>query len=165
MRERMYLMIGVPVVLLLLALHVGCKQSAEPTPAAGTASTETTPPASTGTATPPTPATPPGTAPIPSSMRRSTLADLAQLGVVGEPSKNPRGLLVKDFLPSATPWPLQVIGVQKGDVVISCNGQAGQLGARILQALEGLQNRGEAITLVVVRDGKDVTLSRSEKLP
>jgi hypothetical protein len=39
------------------------------------------------------------------------------------------------------------------------------MGDRLQAALEGLQNRGQKVTLVVIRDGKQVTLERTEKLP
>jgi len=35
----------------------------------------------------------------------------------------------------------------------------------LVAAIEGLQERGEPITLVVVREGERMTLERTEKLP
>jgi S1-C subfamily serine protease len=94
------------------------------------------------------------------------LAQLAQLGVIGKPSQTePQGLLVEGFTPSSEPWPLEILGVEKGDVIVSVNGQQGRIGARLTTALEGLQSRGETITLEVIRDGKRVKLERAEKLP
>ena len=39
------------------------------------------------------------------------------------------------------------------------------MGMRLPTALKELQENGEAITCVVLRDGKEVTLTRTEKLP
>jgi S1-C subfamily serine protease len=94
------------------------------------------------------------------------LAQLAQLGVIGRPSQTePKGLLVTGFAPSSEPWPLEIVGVEKGDAIVSVNGQQLQIGARLIDALEGLQSRGETITLEVIRDGQRVKLERAEKLP
>lgn len=94
------------------------------------------------------------------------LAQLAQLGVIGSPSQTePQGLLVADFTPSSEPWPLEVLGVEKGDVIISVNGEQGRIGGRLVNALEVLEQGGEPITLDIIRDGKRVTLERTEKLP
>ena len=96
----------------------------------------------------------------------SSLQHLVQLGITGEPSATePRGLLVTGFVPSSETAPLAVIGVKEGDVIVSCNGQQRQPGMRLVAAIEGLQKRGEPITLVVVREGERVTLERTEKLP
>jgi S1-C subfamily serine protease len=88
------------------------------------------------------------------------------LGISGTPNRTePQGLKVTGFTGSSGSSPLDVLGVEQGDVIVSCNGMSGQLGARIITAIEGLNARGEPITLVVVRDGKRITLERSDKLP
>ncbi|MCJ7752661.1 MAG: hypothetical protein MUQ65_16500 [Armatimonadetes bacterium] len=61
--------------------------------------------------------------------------------------------------------PLAVIGVKEGDVIVSCNGDQQQIGGRLVAAIEGLQERGEPVALVVMREGKELTLERTEKLP
>jgi len=91
---------------------------------------------------------------------------LAYFGITGGPSQTePRGLLISGFTSQPDPSPLKVIGVEVGDAIISCNGETGKMGDRLQAALDGLQNRGQKITLVVIRDGKQVTLERTEKLP
>lgn len=91
---------------------------------------------------------------------------LAQLGITGKPSgTEPRGLLVTGFVSSSETAPLAVIGVKEGDVIVSCSGQRQQLGVRLVAAFKGLQERGEPVTLVVMRDGQQLTLERTEKLP
>jgi S1-C subfamily serine protease len=91
---------------------------------------------------------------------------LARLGVTGEPSRTePKGLRITGFVSGPSPSPLKTIGVRKGDIIVSCNKATGQTGMRCVAAIEGLQNRGEPLTLVVARDGKQITLTRSEKLP
>lgn len=91
---------------------------------------------------------------------------LAQLGITGRPSEtDPAGLLVTGFLPSSDPWPLQTLGVEVGDAIIMCNDQQQQIGTRLTAAIDGLQARGEPITLVVLRNNDRVTLQRDEKLP
>ncbi len=91
---------------------------------------------------------------------------LAQLGITGKPSATrPRGLLVTGFVSSSETAPLAVIGVKEGDVIMSCNGEQQQISSRLVAAIEGLQERAEPITLVVVREGERVTLERTEKLP
>jgi S1-C subfamily serine protease len=69
------------------------------------------------------------------------------------------------FLSSPEASPLGVIGVRVGDKIISCNGQQERIATRLVAALDGLQNRGEPVVLVVLRDGKEVRLERTEKLP
>jgi len=91
---------------------------------------------------------------------------LAQLGITGKPNATePRGLLVTGFVSSSETAPLAVIGVKEGDVIVSCNGARQQIGVRLVAAVKGLQERGEPVTLVVMRDGQQVTLERTEKLP
>jgi len=91
---------------------------------------------------------------------------LAELGITGKPNAGePRGLLVTGFVSSSETAPLAVIGVKEGDVIVSCNGQQQQLGVRLVAAVNGLQERGEPVTLVVMRDGEQVTMERTEKLP
>jgi S1-C subfamily serine protease len=100
------------------------------------------------------------------SAAASSPLHLAQVGVVGRPSQTePRGLQVTGFVPSSKPWPLDILGVKKGDVIVTCNGQREQIGVRLIAALEGLQSRGETVTLEVIRDGRQMKLERSEKLP
>lgn len=77
----------------------------------------------------------------------------------------PRGLLVTGFVSAPETTPLAVIGVKEGDVIVSCNGRQQQLGVRLVAAIEKLQESGEPVTLVVVRNGEQVTLERAEKLP
>jgi S1-C subfamily serine protease len=72
---------------------------------------------------------------------------------------------VTGFLSSPEASPLGVIGVRVGDKIVSCNGQREQIARRIISALDGLENRGEPIVLVVIRDGEEVRLERTEKLP
>ncbi len=97
---------------------------------------------------------------------RSSEQHLVQLGITGKPnSGEPQGLLVTGFVSSSETAPLAVIGVKEGDVIVSCNGQQRQPGMRLVAAIEGLQKRGEPITLVVVREGERMTLERTEKLP
>ncbi len=100
------------------------------------------------------------------SQTASTQRNLAELGITGKPSQgdNP-GLMITGFVSTPERSPLGVIGVKAGDIVISCNGEQRQMGMRLGAAIEGLQKRGEKITLVVVRDGKQVQLERAEKLP
>jgi S1-C subfamily serine protease len=94
------------------------------------------------------------------------LAQLAQLGVIGSPSNTqPQGLLVAEFAPSSEPWPLEILGVEKGDVIISVNGQQGQVSRRLVNALEVLEQQGEPVRLEIIRDGERVKLERTEKLP
>jgi S1-C subfamily serine protease len=91
---------------------------------------------------------------------------LTQLGIAAEPSQEqPRGLVLTGFLSSPEASPLGVIGVRVGDKIISCNGQQERIATRLVAALDGLQNRGEPVVLVVLRDGKEVRLERTEKLP
>jgi len=91
---------------------------------------------------------------------------LAYFGITGGPSQTePRGLLVTGFVSPPEQSPLKVIGVKEGDVILSCNGERRQMGERLHAAVEGLQQRGQKITLVVIREGKELTLERSEKLP
>ena len=97
---------------------------------------------------------------------QSPRAQQAQLGITGEPSQlDPKGLVVTGFVSSPEASPLGVLGVKVGDKIISCNGQQEQIATRLTAALDGLQNRGEPIVLVVLRDGKEVRLERTEKLP
>jgi S1-C subfamily serine protease len=94
------------------------------------------------------------------------MQDLKQLGITGRPSDtDPKGLLVTAFTATTPESPLKTIGVQEGDVILSCNGAAQQMGTRLPEAVKGLQERGEPMTLVVLRGGKQVTLERKEKLP
>jgi S1-C subfamily serine protease len=91
---------------------------------------------------------------------------LAELGITGKPSGGePQGLLVTGFVSSSENAPLAVIGVKEGDVIVSCNGDQQQIAVRLLAAIEGLQERGEPVTLVVMREGKELKLERTEKLP
>jgi len=90
---------------------------------------------------------------------------IAQWGATGRPSQNPQGLRITGFLPSPGPSPLEVIGVREGDVIVRCNGASEQLRDHLLAAMTGLQERGEPIVLVVSRDGRLLTLERTEKLP
>jgi len=97
---------------------------------------------------------------------RSLPEHLTQLGITGEPSSgDPLGLAVTGFVESSKPSPLQLMGVAKGDVIVSCNGQAQQIAGRIVVAIRNLQDKGEPITLVVLREGKQITLERTEKFP
>jgi len=75
------------------------------------------------------------------------------------------GLLVAGFIESSEQWPLQTIGVETGDVIVSCNGEQQQLADRIVTAMRNLQEEGAPIVLVVVRAGKQVTLERAEQFP
>lgn len=89
----------------------------------------------------------------------SSQQHLAQLGITGKPNAGePRGLLITGFVSSSETAPLAVIGVKEGDVIVSCNGQQQQIGVRLVAAVKGLQERGEPVTLVVMRDGEQVTL-------
>lgn len=89
---------------------------------------------------------------------------LAQLGITGKPSATePQGLLVTGFVSSSETALLAIIGVKEGDVIVSCNGEQRQIGSRLVVAIEGLQARGEPVTLVVMRDGQQLTLERTEK--
>ena len=97
---------------------------------------------------------------------RSSQQHLAQLGITGEPNRGePRGLLVTGFVSSSESAPLGVIGVKQGDVIVSCNGRREQIGLRLVAAIDGLRESGNPVVLVVMRDGKQVTLERTEKLP
>ena len=90
--------------------------------------------------------------------------NLDRLGITGEPSStSPQGLLITSFTTPESA--LKAIGAQPGDVIISCNGVREQMVRRLPEAIEGLQKRGEPITLVVVRGGKQITLERKTKLP
>ncbi len=60
---------------------------------------------------------------------------------------------------------MELLGVKKGDVIVSCNGQSRQMGLRLLAAIEGLQSRGEPVVLEVVRGGKRIKLETTERLP
>jgi len=91
---------------------------------------------------------------------------LSQLGITGKPSDTrPQGLLVTAFTAATRESPLKTLGVQQGDVILSCNGTQQQMTKRLLEAVKGLQERGEPVTLVILRDGKQITLERKEKLP
>ncbi len=97
---------------------------------------------------------------------RSSPSHLAPLGIAGRPSATqPQGLLVTGFTLSPEPSPLQVIGVEEGDVIVACNGESRHMRDRILDAIEGLRERGEPITLSVVRNGQQIELTRTERLP
>jgi len=120
----------------------------------------------------PTPAAPSGPSAAPASggsgapAGGSGVQDLSQLGITGRPSDtSPRGLLVTAFTATTPESPLETIGVQQGDVILSCNGAQQQMGRRLAEAIKGLQERGEPVTSVVLREGKQVTLERKEKLP
>ena len=90
---------------------------------------------------------------------------LSQLGITGRPSDtSPQGLLVTAFTATTPESPLKTIGVQQGDVILSCNGAQQQMGRRLPEAMKGLQERGEPVTLVVLREGKQITLARKDKL-
>jgi S1-C subfamily serine protease len=96
---------------------------------------------------------------------QSPRAQQAQLGITGEPDQEePRGLLVTGFLSSPEASPLGIIGVKVGDKIISCNGQQERIATRLVAALDGLESRGEPVVLVVMRDGEEVRLERTEKL-
>jgi len=102
----------------------------------------------------------------PGAVARSLPEHLTQLGITGQPSSgDPLGLSVTGFVESSKPSPLQLMGVEKGDVIVSCNGQAQQIAGRIVLAIRNLQDKGEPVTLVVLREGKQITLERSEKFP
>ncbi len=91
---------------------------------------------------------------------------MAQLGINAQPSRGQtQGMQVTGFVESSKPSPLKAIGVKEGDVIVTCNGQSGQIGSRCQSALEGLQKRGEPMTIEVIRNGKRVRLERKEKLP
>jgi S1-C subfamily serine protease len=97
---------------------------------------------------------------------RSGQARLAPLGITGQPSgTQPQGLRVTGFTSSTEPSPLEVIGVKEGDVIVGCNGGQEQMAGRCLAAIEGLQERGEPITLTVIRDGQQIELKRTERIP
>jgi len=120
----------------------------------------------------PTPAVPSGPPAAPASGSSgvpaggSGMQGLTQLGITGRPSDtSPQGLLVIAFRATTPESPLKTIGVQQGDVILSCNGAQQQMGSRLPEAVKGLQERGEPVTLVVLREGKQVTLERKEKLP
>jgi S1-C subfamily serine protease len=72
---------------------------------------------------------------------------------------------VTGFTPSPEPSALKVIGVEEEDVIVACNGQREHMRDACLAAIEGLQERGEPITLLVLRDGQQVELTRTERLP
>jgi len=96
----------------------------------------------------------------------SSPADLVPLGVTGRPSATePQGLQITGFVPADKPWPLEVIGVEEGDVIITCNGQREQMARRLQAAVEALQERGEPIVLEVLRGGERIVLERTERLP
>jgi S1-C subfamily serine protease len=139
------------LVAVLLAALLGCGSAPDAAPTG-------TPPAASGRGR---------MGPAPSgSAGRSSQGDLAQLGISGTPNRTePQGLKVTGFTGPSGSSPLDVLGVEQGDVIVSCNGMSGQLGARIISAIEGLNARGEPITLVVARDGKRITLERTEELP
>ena len=67
--------------------------------------------------------------------------------------------------PKSFDSPLSLLGVEEGDVLGSCNGETAQVRERLVEAVANLQKRGEPITLVVERDGKRITLRRTERLP
>lgn len=141
-----------PAAMSALALAVvGCSKTATSTPA---------PRASTRSAAPSAAANPSG------PMAPGAQGSLAPLGVKGEPSgTEPPGLKVTAFTATTPESPLKTLGVEVGDIITSCNGEQRQMGQRIQDALTGLRERGEPITLVVLRDGKQLTLERKEKLP
>jgi S1-C subfamily serine protease len=96
----------------------------------------------------------------------SSPSHLSPLGITGRPSTTqPPGLLVTGFTPSPEPSALKVIGVEEEDVIVACNGQREHMRDACLAAIEGLQERGEPITLLVLRDGQQVELTRTERLP
>jgi len=97
---------------------------------------------------------------------RSGYTDVVKLGIKYEPVRTePKGLLVKDFSTSKVPFPLKKIGVKRGDIIISCNGETDKLGVRLVDALQDLQRQGDPVTLEIYRDGKSMKLVRSEKIP
>jgi S1-C subfamily serine protease len=73
--------------------------------------------------------------------------------------------LVTGFVSSSRPSPVELMGVEEGDVIVLCNGRAGQMGVRLLAAVEGLQSRGEPVVLEVVRNGKQIRLRATKKPP
>jgi S1-C subfamily serine protease len=102
----------------------------------------------------------------PGPAAKSLPEHLTQLGITGEPSSgSPMGLVVTGFVTSPEPSPLQLMGVEKGDVIVSCNGQQQQIAGRVVTAVRNLQEKGEPVTLVVLRQGKELTLERTEKFP
>lgn len=136
----------------LAALLLGCSSSPEGTPPRP----ETPRGASRGGDLPATPA---------GSAARSSPSSLARLGVIGAPSPTePRGLRVTGFVAASEPWPIQRLGVEEEDVIVSCNGQQEQIGSRLLAAFEGLESRGEPMVIEVVRDGERIKLEAKEKL-
>ena len=144
---RLLVLLLIPV---LSAALLGCGSGPDAAPTG-------TPPAASGRG---------GMGPAPpGSPGQSSQAHLAQLGVSGTPNREPQGLKVTGFLESSKPSPLELLGVKKGDVIVNCNGATDQMALRLVTAIEGLHARGEPITLVVVRDGKRITLERTERLP
>lgn len=103
---------------------------------------------------------------VPSSQRtRVPDQRFPELGITGRPTNtNPRGLLVTGFLPSAQPWPLQVLGVREGDVLVMCDWHALRVGHRVAVALDRLRNHGEPFVLVVFRGEETVTLRGDSRL-
>ena len=97
---------------------------------------------------------------------QGAVSPLASLGITGKPSSTtPKGLQVTGFTSSSASSALKSIGVKEGDVIVSCNGQGQQIGQRCVAATEGLEKRGEPMTLVVIRNSKQVTLESTKKLP
>lgn len=154
MRQRIARRVLASVFVALLAVTVmGCSRSTPEPPSGGAPYTEAR---SEGRQA----------EPMAGAGEASSRDHLTKLGIIGRPSgTEPRGLLITGFTGPSEDTPVAVIGVEEGDVIISCNGEQQQLGARLVAAIEGLQQRGEPITLVVVRKGEQVTLERTEKLP
>jgi S1-C subfamily serine protease len=72
---------------------------------------------------------------------------------------------VTGFVSSSGPSPVELLGVEEGDVIVSCNGRSGQIGVRLLAAIEGLQSRGEPLVLEVVRNGRRIKLRATKGPP
>jgi S1-C subfamily serine protease len=93
------------------------------------------------------------------------MQSLAALGISGKPSNTtPQGLEITAFT-GTTESPLKAMGMKAGDVIIKCNGEQQQMGKRLPAAFKDLQDNGKAVTCVILRDGKEMTLTRSEKMP
>jgi len=90
---------------------------------------------------------------------------MPELGVKAGPSSAPPGLKVSAFQSSTGATPLQIMGIKEGDVIESVNGSAESIRTALGDAIRALQKEGKPITLVVNRDGKELTLKVDKKLP